>query len=250
MKNICYYGILLIDAEKYYGCGETLFKAASGISFNVCKGEFISIMGSPGSGKTSLLNIIAGIVPVTSGHIIIDGKDISQMDSDERAGIRKNNISFIFQDYNLIDTLTIKENACLSLIMDKRNKKENFKKADEILTWLGIYNIKDRYPDQVSGGKKQLCACARALINNPKYLFADEPSGALDTHSTVNLMEIFKTINNKYQVTILMTTHNPVSASFSSRVLFLEKGKITYELYRGNKDNVQMLKEILNIQKI
>lgn len=242
--------IQVIDAEKYYSNGEDIFKAVGRISFNVCRGEFISIMGSPGSGKTSLLNIIAGIVPVTSGHVIIDGKDISQMDSDGRAGMRRNNTSFIFQDYNLIDTLTIKENACLSLIMDKRGKKETLKKADEILTLLGIYNIKDRYPDQVSGGQKQLCACARALISSPKYLFADEPSGALDTHTSVNLMEIFKTINNKFQVTILMAAHNPVSASFSSRVLFLEKGKISYELYRGNKDNAQMLKEILNIQKI
>ncbi len=242
--------IQVIDAEKYYSNGEDIFKAVGRISFNVCRGEFISIMGSPGSGKTSLLNIIAGIVPVTSGHIIIDGKDISQMDSDERAGMRRNNTSFIFQDYNLIDTLTIKENACLSLIMDKRGKKETLKKADEMLTLLGIYNIKDRYPYQVSGGQKQLCACARALISSPKYLFADEPSGALDTHSSVNLMEIFKTVNNKFQVTILMAAHNPVSASFSSRVLFLEKGKIAYELYRGNKDNAQMLKEILNIQKI
>lgn len=242
--------IQVIDAEKYYSNGEDIFKAVGRISFNVCRGEFISIMGSPGSGKTSLLNIIAGIVPVTSGHVIIDGKDISQMDSDGRAGMRRNNTSFIFQDYNLIDTLTIKENACLSLIMYKRGKKETLKKADEMLTWLGIYNIKDRYPYQVSGGQKQLCACARALISSPKYLFADEPSGALDTHSSVNLMEVFKTVNNKFQVTILMAAHNPVSASFSSRVLFLEKGKITYELYRGNKDNAQMLKEILNIQKI
>lgn len=242
--------IQVIDAEKYYSNGEDIFKAVGRISFNVCRGEFISIMESPGSGKTSLLNIIAGIVPVTSGHVIIDGKDISQMDSDGRAGMRRNNTSFIFQDYNLIDTLTIKENACLSLIMDKRGKKETLKKADEMLTWLGIYNIKDRYPYQVSGGQKQLCACARALISSPKYLFADEPSGALDTHSSVNLMEVFKTVNNKFQVTILMAAHNPVSASFSSRVLFLEKGKITYELYRGNKDNAQMLKEILNIQKI
>ena len=231
MKNI----IQVIDVEKYYGYEGNLIKAIDRVSFQVQQGEFISIMGKSGSGKTSLLNIIATIDDATAGHVIFGGKDITKISDDEKSDFRKNNIGFIFQSYNLIDTLTVKENICIPL---------------KILRQLDIYDIKDKYPYQISGGQQQHCACARALICDSKYLFADEPTGALDAQSSIKLMETFKSINERLSTTILMVSHDPISSSFSDRVLFLEKGKIVYELLRGNKDNEQMLKEILDIQRV
>ena len=242
--------IQVIDVEKYYGYEGNLTKAVDRVSFNVQRGEFISIMGASGSGKTSLLNIIATIDSTTAGHVIFEGVDITQISDDEKADFRKDNIGFIFQNYNLIDTLTIKENVCIPLIMNKYDKRKIEKKADEILKQLNIFDIRDKYPYQVSGGQQQRCACARALIDDSRYLFADEPTGALDAQSSINLMETFKILNNKFATTILMVTHDPISSSFSNRVLFLENGKITYELLRGNKNNEQMLKEILNVQRV
>lgn len=242
--------IQVIDIEKYYGYEGNLTKAIDRVSFNVRQGEFVSIMGKSGSGKTSLLNIIATIDVATAGHVIFEEKDITKFSDDEKADFRKNNIGFIFQDYNLIDTLTVKENICIPLIMNRIDRKIINKKADNVLQQLDIYDIKDKYPYQISGGQQQRCACARALINDSKYLFADEPTGALDAQSSVNLMEVFKIINDKFKTTILMVSHDAISASFSDRVLFLENGKIVYELLRGNKDNEQMLKEILTIQKV
>lgn len=246
MENV----IQVIDVEKYYGYEGNLTKAVDRVSFNVQRGEFISIMGASGSGKTSLLNIIATIDSTTAGHVIFEGVDITQISDDEKADFRKDNIGFIFQNYNLIDTLTIKENVCIPLIMNKYDKRKIEKKADEILKQLNIFDIRDKYPYQVSGGQQQRCACARALIDDSRYLFADEPTGALDAQSSINLMETFKILNNKFATTILMVTHDPISSSFSNRVLFLENGKITYELLRGNKNNEQMLKEILNVQRV
>lgn len=246
MKNI----IQVIDVEKYYGYEGNLIKAIDRVSFQVRQGEFISIMGKSGSGKTSLLNIIATIDDATAGHVIFGEKDITKISDDEKCDFRKNNIGFIFQSYNLIDTLTVKENICIPLIMNKVDKKEIDERADKILRQLDIYDIKDKYPYQISGGQQQHCACARALICDSKYLFADEPTGALDAQSSIKLMETFKSINERLSTTILMVSHDPISSSFSDRVLFLEKGKIVYELLRGNKDNEQMLKEILDIQRV
>ena len=242
--------INVIDIEKYYAYDGNFTKAVKRVTFNVRNGEFISIMGKSGSGKTSLLNIIATIDFATAGHIIFEGKDITVMSDDEKAEFRKQNIGFIFQDYNLIDTLTIRENICIPLIMNKYDKKIIGKMVENIMKQLDILDIKDKYPYQVSGGQQQRCACARALIYDKKYLFADEPTGALDTRSSINLMETFKMINRKFGTTILMVTHDPVSSSFSDRVLFLEDGKIVYELLKGNKDNEKMLEEILNVQRI
>ena len=242
--------IQVIDIEKYYGYGENLTKAIDRVSFNVQQGEFVSIMGKSGSGKTSLLNIIATIDVATAGHVIFEEKDITQFSDDEKADFRKKNIGFIFQDYNLIDTLTVKENICIPLIMNRIEKKIIDKKADKVLRQLGIYEIKDKYSYQISGGQQQRCACARALISDSKYLFADEPTGSLDALSSIDLMEVFKIISDKFRTTILMVSHDPISSSFSERVLFLENGKIVYELLRGNKDNEQMLKEILTVQKV
>ena len=242
--------INVIDIEKYYAYDGNFTKAVKRVTFNVRNGEFISIMGKSGSGKTSFLNIIATIDFATAGHIIFEGKDITVMSDDEKAEFRKQNIGFIFQDYNLIDTLTIRENICIPLIMNKYDKKIIGKMVENIMKQLDILDIKDKYPYQVSGGQQQRCACARALIYDKKYLFADEPTGALDIRSSINLMETFKMINRKFGTTILMVTHDPVSSSFSDRVLFLEDGKIVYELLKGNKDNEKMLEEILNVQRI
>ena len=222
--------IEVVDVEKYYGYGEKLVKAVDRVSFQVQKGEFISIMGTSGSGKTSLLNMIATIDFATAGHVIFEGMDITKISDDEKTEFRKKNISFVFQDYNLIDTFTIKENICVPLIMNKCDKKEINRKADQVLKQLDIYDIRDQYPYQVSGGQQQRCACARALICNSKYLFADEPTGALDTQSSIMLMEIFKMLHQKYKTTIIMVTHDPISSSYSDRVLFLKDGKISYEL--------------------
>lgn len=246
MENV----IQVIDVEKYYGYEGNLTKAVDRVTFSVKKGEFVSIMGTSGSGKTSLLNIIATIDSAAAGHVIFEGRDITHISDDEKADFRKNNIGFIFQSYNLIDTLTIKENTCIPLIMNKCDKKEIDKMADNILKQLNIFDIKDKFPYQVSGGQQQRCACARALIYGSKYLFADEPTGALDAQSSIHLMETLKMLNDKFSTTILMVTHDPISSSFSDRVLFLEEGRIVYELLRGNKDNEDMLEEILNIQKV
>ncbi len=242
--------IQVIDIEKYYGYAECLTKAIDRISFNVDEGEFLCIMGKSGSGKTTLLNVMSTIDEVTAGHIFFAGKDISKISEDERADFRKNNIGFIFQGYNLIDSFTIKENVCMPLIMNGYDKRKIEKQSDEVLKQLDILDIQNKYPYQVSGGQQQRCACARALICNSKYLFADEPTGALDAEASVRLMGIFRMLCDKFSTTIVMVSHDPIAASFCDRVLFLENGEIIYELLRGNKKNEQMLEEILRVEKL
>ena len=222
----------LEQVKKYYG-GSTgnITKAVDGISMYIDKGEFAAIMGASGSGKTTLLNCISTIDTVTSGHIFVNNQDITEMKEQDFADFRRENLGFIFQDFNLLDTLTIEENISLSLIINKKNPEMIKKKVHDISDKLGISDILSKFPYEVSGGQKQRCACARALINEPKLILADEPTGALDSKSSRLLLETMENINQKLQATILMVTHDPFTASFCNRILFLEDGRIFNEIW-------------------
>ena len=222
----------LEQVKKYYG-GSTgnITKAVDGISMYIDKDEFAAIMGASGSGKTTLLNCISTIDTVTSGHIFVNNQDITEMKEQDFADFRRENLGFIFQDFNLLDTLTIEENISLSLIINKKNPEMIKKKVQDISDKLGISDILSKFPYEVSGGQKQRCACARALINEPKLILADEPTGALDSKSSRLLLETMENINQKLQATILMVTHDPFTASFCNRILFLEDGRIFNEIW-------------------
>mgnify|MGYP000783544104 CR=1 FL=1 len=217
----------LEQVKKYYGGNSgNITKAVDGISMYVDKGEFVAIMGASGSGKTTLLNCISTIDTVTSGHITVNNQDITKIKDKDFADFRRENLGFIFQDFNLLDTLTIGENISLSLVINKQNPTDIEKRVHAIADKLGIRDILSKFPYEVSGGQKQRCACARALINEPKLILADEPTGALDSKASRLLLETMSEINKKMQATILMVTHDPFSASFCERILFLKDGKI------------------------
>lgn len=235
------------NLKKYYGTRNNITKAVNDLSLEIEEGEFVAIMGASGSGKTTLLNCISTIDEVTSGHIYIDGKDITELQEKELAKFRRENLGFIFQDFNLLDTLTISENISLALIINKENVNQVDKKVTSIAEKLGISEILNKYPYEVSGGQKQRCACARALINNPKIILADEPTGALDSKSSRMLLETMDEMNENLQATILMVTHDSFSASFCKRVLFLKDGKIFNEIRRGEKDRKEFFNEILDV---
>ena len=238
----------LDNVKKYYGKKSNIItKAVNGISFKVLEGEFVAIMGASGSGKTTLLNCISTIDNVTSGNIIVDNKDITTIEEDKLADFRKNELGFIFQDFNLLDTLTIEENIALSLIINKENPNKVDNMVKDIATKLDIKEILKKYPYEVSGGQKQRCACARALINNPKLILADEPTGALDSKSSRMLLETMSNMNKELNATILMVTHDSFSASFCSRVIFIKDGKIFNEILKGNKTRKDFFNEILDV---
>ena len=235
------------NLKKYYGSNNNITKALNNISFTVNNNEFLAIMGPSGSGKTTLLNTISTIDSVTSGHIIIGGVDITNLSEEELSNFRKENLGFVFQDFNLLDTLTIKENIALSLIINKEDKNKIDDLVLDISKKLGISDILDKYPYEVSGGGKQRCACARALINNPKLILADEPTGALDSRNARILLETFKEMNEELNSTILMVTHDAFSASFASRVLFIKDGKIFNEIIKGKKNRGEFYDEIIDV---
>lgn len=239
--------IKVYEVEKYYGEGSNVTKAVDGVSFDVDKGEFVGIMGASGSGKSTLLNMISTIDKVTAGHIYYGETDITGLNEDKLSDFRRDNLGFVFQDFNLLDTLTIGENVALAMTFHTKRKKEIKEKVDEMLSLLGISGIRDKFPYQVSGGQKQRCACARALINNPSLLLADEPTGALDSKAAQTLLETFTRINKSMQATILMVTHDAFSASYCDRILFLKDGKIFNELVKGDKSRRDFLNEILDI---
>ncbi|HBA51010.1 MAG TPA: multidrug ABC transporter ATP-binding protein [Lachnospiraceae bacterium] len=239
--------IRVCDVEKYYGNGATASKAIDRVSFQVEKGEFVGVMGASGSGKTTLLNMLSTIDSVTAGHIYYENLDITELSENDLSEFRKKNLGFVFQEYNLLDTLTIEENILLAMTLLGRGKKELLERCREMLRLLGIEDVKNKFPYQVSGGQKQRCACARALINHPRLLLADEPTGALDSRSSQTLLETFTDMNGKLQATIFMVTHDAFSASYCGRILFLKDGRIFHELRRGNKDRRQFLNEILDV---
>jgi putative ABC transport system ATP-binding protein len=239
--------IRVCDIEKYYGKNTNVTKAVDRVSFQVEAGEFLGVMGASGSGKTTLLNLLATIDRVTAGHIYYGDTDITELTEDDLSEFRKNNLGFVFQDYNLLDTLTIEENIILALTLLGNKKKQADEACERILKLLEIEDVKDKFPYQVSGGQKQRCACGRALVNQPKLLLADEPTGALDSHAAQVLLETFTNLNQTMGATILMVTHDAFSASYCSRILFLKDGKIFHELVRGNKKRKEFLQEILDV---
>lgn len=233
--------------KKYYGSGNNITKAVDDISFSIKEGEFVAIMGASGSGKTTLLNTIATIDNATSGHIFVGNTDITKLKEKNLADFRKNNLGFVFQDFNLLDTLSIGENIAMSLIINGEDVEKVDKKVADIAKKLGIENILDKFPYEVSGGQKQRAACGRALINKPKLILADEPTGALDSKSSRMLLETMDEINQKLNATILMVTHDSFSASFCERILFLKDGKIFSEIYKGDKSRKEFFNEILDV---
>ena len=236
----------LEQVKKYYGRNANITKAINGISISVKKGEFTAVMGSSGSGKTTLLNCIATIDNVTAGHIYIRGMDITELRESRLADFRRKNLGFIFQDFNLLDTLTIEENIALSQIIGRADPEAIDSRVQNIAEKLGIKDILDKFPYEISGGQKQRCACARALINEPALILADEPTGALDSRASRMLLEAMSAVNRKMNATILMVTHDPFCASFCGRILFLKDGRIFSEISRGDKSRKELFTEILD----
>lgn len=248
-KGELWMSLLRIDnLEKYYGAKSLITKAINRISFHIEKGEFVGIMGASGSGKSTLLNCIATIDTVTAGHIYLDGVDTTELKDSELARFRQENLGFIFQDFNLLDTLTIEENIALApTISRKGNKVEEIEeRVAKIASRLGIIDVLKKFPYEVSGGQRQRCACARALINEPKIILADEPTGALDSKSASMLLESFCEMNEKMGATILMVTHDIFSASYCQRILFLKDGTLFNEIHKGEKNRRDFFNEILD----
>ena len=238
------------NIEKYYGNKSNLTRAIDGISFNVGEGEFVGIMGASGSGKTTLLNCISTIDRVTAGKIIINNQDITKLKGNKLNKFRREELGFIFQDFNLLDTLTAYENIALALTIQKVNSHEIDKKVKEIAQKLEISEILNKYPYQISGGQKQRVASARAIITNPKMVLADEPTGALDSKSARQLLETFEHLNQKLGATILMVTHDAFTASYAERIIFIKDGKIFNELVKGEDTRKQFFEKIIEVQTL
>lgn len=235
------------NIEKYYGSQNNVTKALDRVSFDMADGEFIAIMGASGSGKTTLLNCIATIDTVSAGTILLDQTDISDLPSGELAQFRREKLGFIFQDFNLLDTLTIEENIGLALSLNHFPPRKVRQRVQQTADALGITDILDKFPYQVSGGQKQRAACARAIIAGQSLILADEPTGALDSRSAKNLLEILTHMNQNMAASILMVTHDPYSASYASRILFLKDGRIFNELLRGGRTRSVFYHEILDV---
>ncbi len=236
--------------EKYYGNKGNLTKALDDISFEVQNGEFIAIMGASGSGKTTLLNCISTIDTVSAGHILLSGTDITEIKEKELARFRRENLGFIFQDFNLLDTLTISENIAMALTINKVPAGEIDTRVKQMAEKMDIVPILDKFPYQVSVGQKQRCACARAMINNPKLILADEPTGALDSRSAQMLLTTIQTMNQELGATILMVTHDAFTASYAKRILFLKDGQIFTEILRGEQSRKQLFGKILDVMTL
>ena len=240
--------ILQVDnIEKYYGSKGNLTKAIDLISFQVYKGEFVGIMGPSGSGKTTLLNCVSTIDTVTSGHITINGRDITKLKKNELSKFRREELGFIFQDFNLLDTLTAYENIALALTIQKVKPKEIEERIHNVARTLDIENVLKKYPYQMSGGQKQRVASARALITNPSLILADEPTGALDSKASRMLLDRMDALNEQYHATIMMVTHDAFTASYAHRILFIKDGKIFNELIRGNDTRKMFFNKIIEI---
>ncbi|MBY0757270.1 ABC transporter ATP-binding protein [Clostridium sardiniense] len=235
------------NIEKYYGNKDNVTKAIDGISFDVEKGEFVGIMGASGSGKSTLLNCISTIDNVTTGKILLKGKDITKLKGKSLEKFRRDELGFIFQDYNLLDTLTIYENIALALTIQNRKPKEIDTLVKDISKRLGIDELLNKYPYQVSGGQKQRVASARAIVTDPSIILADEPTGALDSKSARQLLESFENMNKELQATILMVTHDPFTASYAERILFIKDGKIFNELIKGKMSRKEFFDRIIEV---
>lgn len=238
------------NVRKSYGTKGSTQQVLKGIDLRVLEGEFVGIMGPSGSGKTTLLNALATIDRPTEGMILIEGTDISKMKDVELSAFRRNKLGFIFQDYNLLDTLTVKENILLPVSLGKMKKKVAEEEFNTIANILGIKDLANKYPHEISGGQKQRTSAGRALIHRPSMVFADEPTGALDSKVASSLLGTMEDLNKKRGVTIVMVTHDPVASSYCSRVIFLKDGKIYSELYRGDKTRQSFFKDIIDVQAV
>ena len=237
----------LSKAEKYYGNKSSLTKALNNISFSAEKKEFVAIMGASGSGKTTLLNCISTIDRVTAGHIFVAGEDITKLKGNSLNKFRREELGFIFQDFNLLDTLTAYENIALALSIQNVNVNEIDQRIKEVAKKLNIKDVLDKYPYQMSGGQKQRVASARAIITNPKLILADEPTGALDSKSSKMLLESFNYLNQELDATILMVTHDAFTASYATRVIFIKDGKIFNEIHKGDSTRKEFFDKIIDV---
>lgn len=237
----------LKDVEKYYGNKSNLTKALDKVSFDVEKGEFVAIMGASGSGKTTLLNCISTIDKVTSGHIIVSGQDITKIKGNKLNAFRREKLGFIFQDFNLLDTLSGFENIALATSIQNISIKDSESKIMELAEKLEITNVLKKYSYQMSGGQKQRVAAARALITNPELILADEPTGALDSKSSKSLLTSMKKMNEELEATILMVTHDAFSASYASRVIFIKDGKVFNEIRKGEASRKEFFNNIISV---
>ena len=235
------------NVSKFYGSGDNVSRALNGVSFAMERGEFTAVMGASGSGKSTLLNVIATIDRPSSGSILLEGRNIAEMREQALAAFRRDRLGFIFQEYNLLDTLTVAENIVLPLNLRRCALPETKKRLAQVAAALEIADQLDKFPRQLSGGQRQRAACARALITEPALILADEPTGALDSANSRSLMQTFTRMNQSLGSTILMVTHDAVVGSYADRVLFLKDGKIWNELYRGDRSRQSMYHEILNV---
>lgn len=243
----------ILDAKKIHKSFGNKFnkqEVLKGIDLSIQKGEFVSIMGASGSGKTTLLNVLSSIDKISSGTIMIEGKEMTSMKEKKLAEFRKNHLGFIFQEYNLLDTLTVKENILLPLSITKTPKKEANQLFDALAKELGILELSNKYPSEISGGQKQRTSAARAFIHKPSIIFADEPTGALDSKSATDLLNKMSELNQKRKATILMVTHDPVAASYCSRVIFIKDGQIYTQLMKGEETRQTFFKGILKTQGV
>ena len=238
------------DIQRFYGNKGNLTKAVDHISFSVSKGEFLGIMGSSGSGKTTLLNCISTIDTVTSGHIYVEGKDITALHGAQLADFRGKKLGFIFQDFNLLDTLTAYENISLALSIAGTKTSEIQKRVPQIAEALNIQEELNKYPYQMSGGQQQRVAAARAMVTNPAIVLADEPTGALDSNSSRMLLTMLTELNERLAATILMVTHDAFSASYCHRILFIKDGQVFNELYRGSDTRKDFFTKILEVVSV
>ncbi|TYR74804.1 ABC transporter ATP-binding protein [Rossellomorea vietnamensis] len=236
--------------HKSYGNKFNKQEVLKGIDLSIAAGEFVGIMGASGSGKTTLLNVLSSIDKVSGGSITINGNEMTSLKEKQLAQFRKNHLGFIFQEYNLLDTLTVKENILLPLSITKTPRKEAEQRFKALGEELGIYEIKDKYPNEISGGQKQRTSAARAFIHEPSIIFADEPTGALDSKSASDLLNKLSDLNQKRKATIAMVTHDPTAASFCSRVIFIKDGQIYTQLIKGDQSRQRFFKDIIKTQAV
>ena len=225
--------------------GGNQVQALSNVSFSVEQGEYVAIMGESGSGKTTLLNILAALDQPTSGQVLLDGRTLSGISDKELAAFRRKNLGFVFQEFNLLDTFSVRDNILLPLVLSNTSVSEMEKRLQPVVQQLGIADLLNKYPYEISGGQKQRAAVARAIITDPRLILADEPTGALDSRSTDDLLQVFQNINSMGQ-TILMVTHSTKAASHANRVLFIKDGEVFHQIYRGGCSNEQMYQNIAN----
>ncbi|GEK34073.1 ABC transporter ATP-binding protein [Kurthia sibirica] len=236
--------------RKIYGKKQAAQEVLKGIDLEIQEGEFVGIMGPSGSGKTTLLNVLCSIDEATEGTVAIGGEELGKMTDKKLARFRREHLGFIFQDYNLLDTLTVKENILLPLSISNLSKQEAESRFNQLAQMLGIIDQADQYPNELSGGQKQRTSAARALIAKPTIVFGDEPTGALDSKSATALLKNLAYINEENNVTIMMVSHDAVATSFCSRVVFLKDGQLYTELYRGNKTRQQFFQDIMSTQGV